>query len=73
MKASFLQKYPFIKLNDLNPDASSADEIEAIKANKGNNGPQNPDVIDVAFKFGEDGGRSRRFSLKFGKVCFLDC
>lgn len=52
MKASFLQKYPFIKLNDLNPDASSADEIEAIKANKGNNGPQNPDVIDVAFQFG---------------------
>ncbi|MFQ3617284.1 MAG: ABC transporter substrate-binding protein [Cyanobacteriota bacterium] len=54
MKASFLQKYPFIKLNDLNPDASSADEIEAIKANRGNNGPQNPDVIDVAFKFGEE-------------------
>jgi putative spermidine/putrescine transport system substrate-binding protein len=52
MKASFKQKYPFIKLNDLNPDASSADEIEAIKANKGNSGPQNPDVIDVAFKFG---------------------
>lgn len=53
MKASFLQKYPFLKLNDLNPDASSADEIEAIKANKGNSGPQNPDVIDVAFQFGE--------------------
>jgi putative spermidine/putrescine transport system substrate-binding protein len=54
MKASFLQKYPFIKLNDLNPDASSADEIEAIKANRGNKGPQNPDVIDVGFQFGED-------------------
>ncbi|HIK40282.1 ABC transporter substrate-binding protein [Thermoleptolyngbya sp. M55_K2018_002] len=54
MKSSFLQKYPFIKLNDLNPDASSADEIEAIKANQGNSGPQNPDVIDVAFKFGEE-------------------
>lgn len=53
MKESFQKKYPFIKLNDLNPDASSADEIEAIKANKGNNGPQNPDVIDVAFQFGE--------------------
>jgi putative spermidine/putrescine transport system substrate-binding protein len=52
MKETFKQKYPFIKLNDLNPDASSADEIEAIKANKGNSGPQNPDVIDVAFKFG---------------------
>ncbi|WP_448597031.1 ABC transporter substrate-binding protein [Thermoleptolyngbya sp.] len=57
MKASFLQKYPFIKLNDLNPDASSADEIEAIKANRGNSGPQNPDVIDVAFKFGEEAKR----------------
>lgn len=54
MKASFLQKYPFITLNDLNPDASSADEIEAIKANQGNKGPQNPDVIDVGFQFGED-------------------
>ena len=52
MKASFLQKYPFIKLNDLNPDAGSADEIEAVKANKGNMGPQNPDVLDVAFQFG---------------------
>ncbi|MGG6296538.1 ABC transporter substrate-binding protein [Leptolyngbya sp. AN02str] len=54
MKASFLQKYPFIKLNDLNPDASSADELEAIRANKGNKGPQNPDVIDVGFQFGEE-------------------
>lgn len=54
MKETFQQKYPFIKLNDLNPDASSADEIEAIKANKGNQGPQNPDVIDVAFKFGAE-------------------
>lgn len=54
MKATFQQKYPFIKLNDLNPDASSADEIEAIRANKGNSGPQNPDVIDVAFKFGSE-------------------
>lgn len=54
MKASFLQKYPFIRLNDLSPDASSADELEAIKANQGNNGPQNPDVIDVGFQFGAD-------------------
>ncbi|HEY9645195.1 MAG TPA: extracellular solute-binding protein [Chroococcidiopsis sp.] len=54
MKASFLQKYPFIKLNDLNPDASSADELEAIRANQGNKGPQNPDVIDVGFQFGDE-------------------
>ncbi len=54
MKSSFLQKYPFIRLNDLNPDASSAEELEAIRANKNNRGPQNPDVIDVGFQFGEE-------------------
>ncbi|MCU0493725.1 MAG: ABC transporter substrate-binding protein [Chloroflexaceae bacterium] len=53
MKQAFFAKYPFLKHNDLNPDASSAQEIEAIKANAGNKGPQNPDVIDVAFIFGE--------------------
>jgi putative spermidine/putrescine transport system substrate-binding protein len=36
-----------LKVNELNPDAGSGDEIEAIKANKGNKGPQAPDVIDV--------------------------
>ena len=41
-----------IKVNELNPDASSGDEIEAIKANKGNKGPQAPDVIDVGQSFG---------------------
>jgi putative spermidine/putrescine transport system substrate-binding protein len=34
------------------PDAGSADEIEAIKANKDNKGPQAPDVIDVGLSFG---------------------
>jgi putative spermidine/putrescine transport system substrate-binding protein len=41
-----------IKVNELNPDAGSGDEIEAIKANKGNKGPQAPDVIDVGLSFG---------------------
>jgi putative spermidine/putrescine transport system substrate-binding protein len=41
-----------LKLNELNPDAGSGDEIEAIKANKGNTGPQAPDVIDVGLSFG---------------------
>ncbi len=41
-----------LKVNELNPDAGSGDEIEAIKANKGNKGPQAPDVIDVGFGFG---------------------
>jgi putative spermidine/putrescine transport system substrate-binding protein len=47
----FKQKYG-LKLNELNPDASSSEETEAIKANKGNMGPQAPDVIDVGFGFG---------------------
>ena len=50
--ANFKSKYPFLKLNELDPDAGSGDEIEAIKANKGNKGPQAPDVIDVGLSFG---------------------
>ncbi len=50
--ASFKEKYPEITLNELNPDAGSADEVEAIRANKGNTGPQAPDVIDVGLAFG---------------------
>src|SRR6187549_3103957 len=48
----FKAKYPGITVNELNPDAGSADEIEAIKANQGNTGPQAPDVIDVGLSFG---------------------
>ncbi len=49
--ADFKKKYG-LKVNELNPDASSGDEIEAIKANKTNKGPQAPDVIDVGLSFG---------------------
>jgi putative spermidine/putrescine transport system substrate-binding protein len=49
--STFKQKYG-LKVNELNPDAGSGDEIEAIKANKGNKGPQAPDVIDVGLSFG---------------------
>lgn len=49
--AGFKAKYG-IKVNELNPDAGSADELEAIKANKSNKGPQAPDVIDVGLSFG---------------------
>jgi putative spermidine/putrescine transport system substrate-binding protein len=49
--AGFKAKYG-LKVNELNPDAGSGDEIEAIKANKGNKGPQAPDVIDVGLSFG---------------------
>ena len=48
----FKAKYPGITVNELTPDAGSADEIEAIKANKDNAGPQAPDVIDVGLSFG---------------------
>jgi putative spermidine/putrescine transport system substrate-binding protein len=50
--AGFKAKYPEITINELNPDAGSADELEAIRANKDNMGPQAPDVIDVGFAFG---------------------
>ena len=49
--SAFSAKYG-ITVNELNPDAGSADEIEAIKANKDNKGPQAPDVIDVGYGFG---------------------
>jgi len=48
----FKAKYPEITVNELNPDAGSADEIEAIRANKDNKGPQAPDVIDVGLAYG---------------------
>lgn len=50
--ASFKEKYPFIEVNELNPDASSAEELEAVRANIGNTGPQAPDVLDVGLAFG---------------------
>ena len=48
----FKKKYPEITVNELNPDAGSADEVEAVKANKDNKGPQAPDVVDVGLAFG---------------------
>ena len=49
---TFKTKYS-MKVNELNPDAGSADEIEAIEANKDSKGPQAPDVIDVGVGHGE--------------------
>jgi len=51
MISTFSTKYG-IKVNELDPNAGSGDEIEAIKANKGNTGAQAPDVIDVGLSFG---------------------
>ncbi|TPW30288.1 ABC transporter substrate-binding protein [Pararhizobium mangrovi] len=52
MIEGFKKKYG-IKVNELNPNAGSGDELQAIKANKGNNGQQAPDVIDVGLSFGQ--------------------
>jgi len=49
--AGFSARYG-IKINELNPNGRSADEIAAIKTNKDNKGPQAPDVIDVGLSFG---------------------
>jgi putative spermidine/putrescine transport system substrate-binding protein len=51
MISRFTEKYG-IKINELNPDGSSGEELEAIRVNKGNTGPQAPDVIDVGLSFG---------------------
>jgi len=49
---AFKVKYPGITINELNPDAGSADELEAVRANKDNKGPQAPDVLDIGLAFG---------------------
>ena len=51
MMDTFSKKYG-IKVNSLNPDGGSADEIQAIKDNMKNKGPQAPDVIDVGPAYG---------------------
>jgi len=43
-----------MKVNELNPDAGSADELEAIRANKESKGPQAPDVVDVGIGYTTD-------------------
>jgi putative spermidine/putrescine transport system substrate-binding protein len=62
----FKAKYPEISVNELNPDAGSADEVEAIKANKDNTGPQAPDVIDVGLSYGpssKDAGLTQPYKV----------
>jgi putative spermidine/putrescine transport system substrate-binding protein len=41
-----------LEVNELDPGAGSAEELEAIEANKDNPGPQAPDVVDVGLAFG---------------------
>jgi putative spermidine/putrescine transport system substrate-binding protein len=44
-----------VKINSLDENAGSADELKAIEANKGNTGPQAPDVVDVGYAYGQQG------------------
>ena len=44
-----------VKINSLDPNAGSADELAAIEANKTNKGPQAPDVVDVGYAYGKTG------------------
>jgi len=41
-----------IKINSLDPNAGSADELNAIVSNKSNKGPQAPDIVDVGYAYG---------------------
>jgi len=44
-----------VKINSLDPNAGSADELNAIVNNKGNKGPQAPDIVDVGYAYGDQG------------------
>ena len=46
MIETFKAKYG-LKINELDPNAGSADELAAIEANKESKGPQAPDTIDI--------------------------
>lgn len=48
--STFKTKYS-LAVEELNPDAGPADELQAIEANKGSNGPQAPDVVDVGISY----------------------
>ena len=51
MMDNFSKKYN-IKVNSINPDGGSADEVQAIKDNMQNKGPQAPDVLDIGPAYG---------------------
>lgn len=48
--AGFKRKYPGIAITELNPDAGSAEEVEALRASNKANAP---DVVDVGLAFGK--------------------
>jgi putative spermidine/putrescine transport system substrate-binding protein len=61
----FKAKYD-MEVNELDPGAGSAEELEAIDANKDNPGPQAPDVVDVGLAFGpqaKDAGQIQPYKV----------
>jgi putative spermidine/putrescine transport system substrate-binding protein len=60
MLTDFSSKFG-IKINELNPDGGSKDEITAIEANKANKGPSAPDVVDVGLAYGPQGASAGDF------------
>ena len=61
----FKAKYN-MDVNELDPGAGSAEELEAIEANKDNPGPQAPDVVDVGIAFGpqaKDAGQIQPYKV----------
>ena len=55
-----------VKINSLDENAGSADELATIDANKGNPGPQAPDVIDVGYAYGsqaKDAGQIQPYKV----------
>ena len=50
-----------VKINSLNPNAGSADELAAIDANKDNKGPQAPDIVDVGYAYGKTGIDAKQY------------
>jgi putative spermidine/putrescine transport system substrate-binding protein len=62
---AFKAKYG-LEVNELDPGAGSAEELEAIEANKDNPGPQAPDVVDVGLAFGpqaKDAGQIQPYKV----------
>jgi putative spermidine/putrescine transport system substrate-binding protein len=62
---AFKTKYG-IAVNELDPGAGSAEELEAIEANKDNPGPQAPDVVDVGIAYGpqaKDAGQIKPYKV----------
>ncbi|WP_374683915.1 ABC transporter substrate-binding protein [Streptomyces sp. TBY4] len=60
IQKAFQAKYPKIKINAENPDASSADEIAAVKSRKGQT--RAPDVLDLGIAFARSGAAENLFA-----------